>query len=180
LSGRYRLDRQRRRIIVRSSNLLAPSVAVKWLELRIPPPVVALIFAGLMAVCAQALPMLSVPVPRHGALAFTVALLGLAIDVAAVVSFLRARTTINPTTPDATRSLVISGIYSVTRNPMYVGLTLLLIAFGLYLSNALALGVVTGFVTYLTRYQIRPEERILREKFGHGYDNYARGVRRWI
>jgi protein-S-isoprenylcysteine O-methyltransferase Ste14 len=154
--------------------------AVKWLELRIPPPVVALIFAGAMAVCAQALPMLSVPFPRHGALAFAVALLGFGIDVVAVVSFLQARTTINPTTPDATRSLVTSGIYSVTRNPMYVGLTLLLTAWGLYLSNALALGLVAGFVTYLTHCQIRPEERILREKFGSGYDNYTRRVRRWI
>ncbi len=153
---------------------------MKWLELRIPPPVVALIFAGLMAVCAQAVPILSVPFPRHGALAFAVALLGLGIDVVAVVSFLQARTTINPTMPDATRSLVTSGIYSVTRNPMYVGLTLLLTAWGLYLSNALALFLVIGFVTYLTRYQIQPEERVLREKFGPGYDNYTRRVRRWI
>jgi protein-S-isoprenylcysteine O-methyltransferase Ste14 len=133
-----------------------------------------------MAVCAQALPMLLVPVPRHTALAFALALLGLGIDVVAVVSFVHARTTINPTTPDATRSLVTSGIYSVTRNPMYVGLTLLLTAWGLYLSNALALGLVTGFVTYLTLYQIRPEERILRDKFGPAYHNYAQRVRRWI
>src|SRR5882762_9137395 len=58
--------------------------AVKWLELRIPPPVVALIFAGPMAVCAQALPMLSVLIPPHRVLAFAVALLGLGIDVVAV------------------------------------------------------------------------------------------------
>lgn len=154
--------------------------AVKWLELRIPPPVVALMFAAPMAMCAQALPMLSVPLPRRVELAFTLVVVGLGVDVVAVVSFLRARTTINPKAPDATRSLVTSGIYSVTRNPMYVGLTLLLTAWGLYLSNALALFLVSGFVSYLTRYQIRPEERILREKFGAGYDNYARRVRRWI
>ena len=153
---------------------------MKWLELRIPPPVVALIFAGPMAVCARALPMLSVLIPPHRVLAFAVALLGLGIDVVAVVSFLRARTTINPMTPGATESLVTSGIYSITRNPMYLGLTLLLTAWGLYLSNALALILVTGFVTYLTRYQIQPEERILREKFGSGYNNYACRVRRWI
>jgi len=153
---------------------------VKWLELRIPPPVVALIFAGPMALCAQALPTLSVPVPRRVELAFAVAVLGLGVDVVAVVSFVYAKTTINPRAPDASRSLVMSGIYSVTRNPMYVGLTLLLTAWGLYLSNALALFLVIGFATYLTRYQIRPEERVLREKFGPAYDNYARRVRRWI
>jgi len=153
---------------------------VKSLELKIPPPVVALIFAGPMLVCAQTLPMLSVPVPRHRVLALSVAILGLGIDFVAAISFLQARTTINPITPGATKSLVTSGIYSLTRNPMYLGLTLLLVAWGLYLSNALALVLVAGFATYLTRYQIRPEERILREKFGSGYDSYARRVRRWI
>ena len=153
---------------------------MKWLELRIPPPVVGLIAAGLMSGCAQATPLLSVPIPQHRALAVTLVLLGLGIDVVAVVSFLRARTTINPMMPGATDSLVTCGIYSVTRNPMYLGLTLLLIAWGLYLSNALSLGLVAAFVVYLTRYQIRPEERILREKFGSRYDEYARRVRRWI
>jgi len=153
---------------------------VKSLELKIPPPVVALIFAGPMLVCAQTLPMLSVPVPRHRVLALSVAILGLGIDFVAAISFLQARTTINPITPGATKSLVTSGIYSLTRNPMYLGLTLLLVAWGLYLSNALALVLVAGFATYLTRFQIRPEERILREKFGSGYDSYARRVRRWI
>jgi protein-S-isoprenylcysteine O-methyltransferase Ste14 len=153
---------------------------VKWLELRIPPPVVALIFGSLMAVCSEVLPMLSAPVPRHRVLASAVALLGFGMDVVAVLSFLRARTTINPRMPGATQSLVTSGIYSLTRNPMYLGLTLLLTGWGLYLSNVLALGLVAAFAAYQTRYQIQPEERILREKFGTAYDDYARRVRRWI
>jgi protein-S-isoprenylcysteine O-methyltransferase Ste14 len=153
---------------------------MKWLELKIPPPIVALVFALLMSLGANAAPTLSIPLPRRDALALGLALLGFGIDAVAVVSFWRARTTINPLNPGSAQSLVTSGIYRLTRNPMYLGLTLVLTAWGLHLANALALGLVAGFACYLARYQIRPEERILREKFGPGYDAYTRRVRRWI
>jgi len=153
---------------------------VKWLELKIPPPILALVFALLMSLGASAAPTLSLPVPHREALALGLALLGFGIDAVAVASFWRARTTINPLNPGSAQSLVTSGIYGLTRNPMYLGLTLVLTAWGLHLAHALALGLVAGFVSYLARYQIGPEERILREKFGPGYDAYTRRVRRWI
>jgi protein-S-isoprenylcysteine O-methyltransferase Ste14 len=108
------------------------------------------------------------------------ALVGLAFGVAGVVSFRRARTTVNPTTPAAASSLVSSGVYRITRNPMYVGLALLLFAWAVFLSSAWSLLGVLAFVLYIGRFQIVPEERALAQLFGSEYTAYQAKVRRWL
>jgi len=153
---------------------------VRHLELKIPPPVLALVFGSAMYACARAAAVLALQIPGRTVLAAALAAAGIAVDLAAAVSFLRARTTINPMKPGSTRALVTSGVYRLSRNPMYVGLTLVMFAWGVHLASALALALAAGFVPCLKRLQILPEERILREKFGSGYDEYARRVRRWI
>ncbi len=88
--------------------------------------------------------------------------------------------TINPTKPGSTSSIVTGGVYRVTRNPMYVGLALLLAGFALYLGNALGFLTLPAVVLYLGRFQIGPEERVLAAKFGAAYDDYRSRVRRWL
>ena len=149
-------------------------------ELRVPPPVVALVAAGLMAVAARFAPGFVFDVPGGAVLAAAVAAAGLAFDAAALVAFLRARTTINPTKPGSTSSIVTGGVYRVTRNPMYVGLVLVLAGFALYLGNALGFLTLPAVVLYLGRFQIGPEERVLAAKFGAAYDDYRSRVRRWL
>ena len=63
---------------------------------------------------------------------------------------------------------------------MYAGLLCVLAGGALALGNALALLAPAAFVAYMNRFQIRPEERALREKFGVAFDAYARAVRRWL
>ena len=108
------------------------------------------------------------------------ALLGVACSLLGVAAFRRARTTVNPLTPDASTALVTTGIYRVTRNPMYLGFLLLLLAEIVWLANPAALLVVPAFILYLNRYQISPEEGALRARFGSEYFSYAAQVRRWI
>ena len=110
----------------------------------------------------------------------TLGLLGVACSVLGVASFRLARTTVNPMTPDATTALVVSGIYRVTRNPMYLGFLLLLLAELVWLSNPVAFLVAPAFVLYLNRFQIGPEEIALRSRFGEAFNSYAAHVRRWI
>nr|ART40893.1 L409 [uncultured bacterium] len=76
--------------------------------------------------------------------------------------------------------MVISGIYRFSRNPMYVGLLLVLTAWAIYLSNALAFLFLPTFVACLTRLQIVPEERVLAAKFGDAFTAYRQSVRRWL
>jgi protein-S-isoprenylcysteine O-methyltransferase Ste14 len=97
-----------------------------------------------------------------------------------VLAFRRAQTTVNPLTPQATSSLVTTGIYRYSRNPMYVGLLFVLAGWGCYLANGLALLVLPLFVASMTRWQIIPEERFMAAKFGAEFEAYKRSVRRWL
>lgn len=150
------------------------------LETRIPPPLAALIACALMWLIAQALPALAVTVPARPRVVALFAFGGLALDLIALAHFLRRHTTINPLHPDRSKALVIEGIYRFTRNPMYVGLVMLLVAWAIELEHPLTLGVVPLFVAYVNRFQIIPEERALAARFGQAYLDYTHRVPRWL
>ena len=153
---------------------------MKTLEHRIPPPLLVLLIGAAMgAVLLGQTPPQLPQVYRWGfaALCF---LAGGVFGFLAVRAFTKARTTINPVEIDQASSLVTSGIYQVTRNPMYVALTLLLCAWAFWLGRPItALGPVT-FVLFINRFQIIPEERALTARFGSAYQDYQRAVRRWL
>ncbi|HEY9183272.1 MAG TPA: isoprenylcysteine carboxylmethyltransferase family protein [Gammaproteobacteria bacterium] len=153
---------------------------MRFLELRIPPPVVGLIIAAGMWAVARVTPLL--PLPRLVRL-FVAALLlaiGLAVALGGVVSFRRARTTVNPLKPETTVTLVATGVYSFTRNPMYLGMVLVLLAWTVFLASPWTLAGPALFALYITRFQIVPEERVLAELFGNSFAAYRKRVRRWI
>jgi protein-S-isoprenylcysteine O-methyltransferase Ste14 len=150
------------------------------LQLRIPPLAVAALAGGIGWITARFAPSLGFEFSARTELAATFGLLGMACTVLGVASFRLARTTVNPMTPDATTALVVSGIYRVTRNPMYLGFLLLLLAELIWLANPVAFLVVPAFVLYLNRFQIGPEEIALRSRFGPQFNAYATRVRRWI
>ena len=153
---------------------------MKNLELKIPPPAVALLLAIAMWLAASASGALAFTLPGRLAIAIAAAALGVAISVAGVVSFRRAKTTVNPTKPGAASSLVATGIYRLTRNPMYLGLLLVLAGWAIYLSNAVTFVGPLLFLLYINRFQIVPEERALAARFGLAFDDYRRRTRRWI
>ncbi|WP_227520440.1 methyltransferase family protein [Marinobacter sp. LV10R510-11A] len=107
-------------------------------------------------------------------------LMGVAFSVAGVISFRLARTTINPSRPEKASALVSTGIYRVTRNPMYLGILLVLVAWALFLSSAWGLLAAVGFVLYMNHFQIAPEEHALSELFGKEFESYKASVRRWL
>ena len=150
------------------------------LELRVPPPAVAAVAALLMWLAAEAVPVLDFPLPGREWISFVIAAAGLLILAAALVQFRRAKTTIDPIHPDAASTLVVGGIYRLTRNPMYLGLLTVLLGWAIWLANAAAFAVLPLFVAYLNRFQIGPEERALEACFGEAFGNYRRAVRRWL
>jgi protein-S-isoprenylcysteine O-methyltransferase Ste14 len=153
---------------------------MKSLELKVPPPAVALAIAVLMWLLSRTAPALNFELAAGSLIGSVLGLMGIATAVAGVVTFARAKTTINPTTPQATTSLVSGGIYRVTRNPMYLGLLLILTAWALYLSNVLPFLLLPVFIVYINRFQIAPEERALTSLFGRDFAAYQSRVRRWI
>lgn len=152
---------------------------MKALEHKIPPPVVGLLVASAMWGIARVLPAL-LAVQDPGFAAAVVALIGVSFDIAGIISFIRAKTTINPLRPHKATSLVSTGVYRVTRNPMYVGMLFLLIAWAIYLSSAWALLGPLAFVLYMNRFQIGPEEKALEALFGDEFIDYKKKVRRWL
>ena len=150
------------------------------LELKIPPPVVALLSAAAMWFVSTITPTLDVPFAARIGTALLIALIGGTFDVGGLIFFLRAKTTVNPLQPARTSALVTSGIYRITRNPMYVGMLLILIGWAVFLAAPWALAGPLLFFAWIGRFQIAPEERVLAGLFGEVYAAYRRRVRRWL
>lgn len=153
---------------------------MKTLELKIPPPLVALCVALLMWLTVRFVGPFDVPYALRVTAALVCTLLGFGFDVAGLVSFMRAKTTANPIRPAATTFLVMTGVYRVTRNPMYLGLLLFLLGWATFLANGAAYLLLPAFVFYISRFQIVPEERALSAKFGAEFSAYQTRVRRWL
>ena len=153
---------------------------MNFLENRIPPPLVGLVIAILMWLATYWLPPSSLPRWVTYAAAAGALLAGIAFSFQGVRAFRHAGTTVNPVKIENASSLVTDGIYSISRNPMYVGVTLALCAWALFLDCLWVLIGPAVFVAYITRFQIMPEERMLAKKFGDGYRDYCRRVRRWL
>ncbi|HEX4984823.1 MAG TPA: isoprenylcysteine carboxylmethyltransferase family protein [Burkholderiales bacterium] len=150
------------------------------LELKIPPPAVAFLAGLAMWAASRPGPSIELPLAVRIAVFVAIALLGGAMALAGDIAFRRARTTINPFRPQNASALVTSGVYRYTRNPMYLGLTLVLAGWAAFLCSAWALLGPVAFVAYIRRFQIAPEERILSGKFGAAYAEYMARVRRWV
>jgi protein-S-isoprenylcysteine O-methyltransferase Ste14 len=147
----------------------------------IPPLVLVGLLAVLMWLCARALPQAGLPIPWRGLVCAATAIAGLVVCALGVLPFQRAGTTVDPTRPERASALVTTGIYSMTRNPMYLGMLLLIVAWGLWLANAVGLILAPlAFVLYIDRVQIPREERALAAAFGANYAGYASRVRRWL
>ena len=153
--------------------------AMSSLELKVPPPVVALLVALAMWGLAHLLPLGEGPTFRVP-LAIAVAVLGIAFSVAGALAFRRAKTTKNPMKPQTASALVVVGVYKLTRNPMYLGLLLVLLGWALFLWSAWSLLGPLVFALYISRFQIGPEERVLATLFGSEYSAYKAKVRRWL
>jgi protein-S-isoprenylcysteine O-methyltransferase Ste14 len=150
------------------------------LENRIPPPLVAAAFALVMWAVAGGLPGASVQFPGQAVATAALVVAGLSVIAISILQFNRARTTINPLKPDAASALVTGGVFQLTRNPMYLGMALVLAGWAVWLGNAACVLLLALFVAYITRFQIAPEERALRAHFSEEFDAYAQQVRRWI
>jgi protein-S-isoprenylcysteine O-methyltransferase Ste14 len=145
------------------------------------PPVVVAILAGLgMLLIDRLLPSLRLASPILDTAVLVFTLIGVLIALGAMVSFHRARTTIDPRTPEASARLIRSGLFAWSRNPIYLAMALLLLAYAARLGHPVAAGMVPLFMAWIQRYQIRPEERSLEALFGEQYRDYCRKVRRWV
>ncbi len=150
------------------------------LDHKIPPPVIAIVCAGLAWTLAHYTPAFDYALTGRLIVTAILVLAGLALDISGILAFRNAKTTVNPLAPAKSTAIVQTGPYRFTRNPMYVGMATFLLAYCVYLKSPLALIAVVAFIAYITRFQIIPEEKFLLEKFGEHYARYTKSVRRWL
>lgn len=150
------------------------------LALKVPPVAQVIITAAAMYGVSKMVPALTFSLNGSTALAVALGVMGLSLGIMGVTQFRIAQTTPNPQALEKVSSLVTSGVYQYSRNPMYVGLVLILLGWAFYLSHFLAFVLLPIFILYMTRFQIQPEERMMAQKFGKTYQDYLNKVRRWI
>ncbi|TDQ29475.1 methyltransferase family protein [Zeaxanthinibacter enoshimensis] len=150
------------------------------MKLKIPPALVFLSFAILMYLLDFWLPVGEFEFFGRKWMIYALTGIAILVSLVALLQFSRAGTTIDPRDPAKSKVLVTTGIYNYTRNPMYLALLLLLLAWGLYLGNAFNTLLAALFVAYMNRFQILPEEESLEKEFGQVYRTYCMAVRRWF
>ena len=150
------------------------------MKLKIPPIVVTFLFGLFMYLLANYLPVGYFDFFGRNYLMCLLCFLALLIGIVSLLQFFRSKTSIDPLAPSKVSKLVTGGLYQYSRNPMYLALLLLLLAWGLYLGNAFNTLLAAGFVFYMNTFQIIPEEEVLTKKFGKEFQKYCVMVRRWF
>lgn len=150
------------------------------LELKIPPLALFFLFGLLMYLAGWLTPDHAFDPLFRNSLAVLLLAASAVFGIGALLHFRTAGTTVNPLEPERSSALVTSGVFRLSRNPMYLALLLALVAWGLFLSNLYALALATLFVPYMNRFQIGPEERAMESGFGDAFTAYCRSTRRWI
>lgn len=148
--------------------------------LRVPPLIVAGLMAVFMWLLATYVPLVLVVFAGQWIIALIFALFGAQLAIASVRALHDNETTVNPLQPDTTSALVTSGVFRLSRNPIYLGFLSALIGFAIWLGALTSILVLPFFVWYMNRFQIRPEEAALRARFGEEFEQYISQVRRWI
>ena len=150
------------------------------LRLKIPPPVWLLIFGALMWCTDRAAPIAALIAKPANRLGWIFVACGASVIATAMLQFRRARTTVNPLTPAKASSLVTSGIFGYSRNPMYLGLLLVLAGWAIVLGSLGPWLALPLFVVVIAKMQIEPEEAVLSVLFGGPYRAYCARVGRWF
>lgn len=150
------------------------------MKLKVPPVLVLFVFGALMYLLSRFLSVGYFEFFGSQYLMYILLVISACIGLISLAQFFRSKTTVDPTAPEKTTNLVTSGVYKFSRNPMYLGMLLILLAFGLWLGNAFNMLIVAGFVGYMNKFQIALEEEALNKIFGSAYKQYCTLTRRWF
>ena len=150
------------------------------MKLKVPPALLFIVFVLIMRATGQLFSYEIIASPYQQMVAYIVFGVGVIIGLLGVFEFRRRSTTVNPHKPENTSELVTSGIYQISRNPMYLGLLMGLVAVAIRLGNVSSMLLLPVFVWYMNVFQIKPEEEVMEEKFGQNFIRYMNTTRRWI
>ena len=145
---------------------------------KVLPPTYLLVAIVLVLVLHLLLPVYKfVPVPWN-ILGIVPLACGIALNLVADRAFHQAQTTVKPFEESA--ALITSGVFRITRNPMYLGYVLILVGVALIVRSLTPYAVIPVFAILMDTVFIRVEEQMLEKGFGQAWLEYANRVRRWV
>ena len=148
------------------------------METKIPPPIVTLVFGLLIYFSQGIFPSIENQLTFY--VGIFIMLLGFSILISAVRSFKRNKTTVNPLNPEQATKLVTEKIFTYSRNPMYLGMATILGSLAFVFNLLGGIIFIALFCIYITKYQIIPEEKVMKNLFSEEFDEYMKTTRRWI
>ena len=148
------------------------------IKTKIPPPLVALTFGFLVTNSKSIFPKIEVGL--GGVFGSLMIIIGIVIILLAIIQFKKYKTSITPLNPSNATKLIVYGIYKFSRNPMYLGLLLILSGISIIQNPIGGLLFVPAFILYINHFQIIPEESAMLDLFKDDFLKYKENVRRWI
>lgn len=148
------------------------------MKTKIPPPIIMIFFGTCILLSKRIFPNID-----FGNVAYVGFLFyGLAafLILNSISTFRKHKTTVNPLKPESASSLVTSGVFQITRNPMYLAMAFILIALSIHRSAVGGIVFIPLFIGYITKFQIIPEEAAMQKLFGDEFSTYKNKVRRWL
>ena len=146
--------------------------------LKIPPPLLVLILVIANYFSSKKIDLIHLP--NQDLTSILILLIGMLILINPIFKFIKSKTTIDPIKFKKVNKLIISGIYKYSRNPMYLGLLMIVISTSIFFLNIFSITTPLLFYCWINRFQIKREEIFLTEKFGEEYMSYKIKTRRWI
>ena len=148
------------------------------IKTKFPPPLVALTFGFLINYTKNIFP--KIEIKWRDVFGSTIIIFGIIIILSAIFLFKKYKTTITPLKPSKATKLITDGIYKFSRNPMYLGLLLVLLGISIILNLIGGFFLIPLFILYLNLFQIIPEENAMVDLFKNEFLDYKKNVRRWI
>ena len=148
------------------------------METKIPPPIVTLIFGLAIYLSRTIFP--EIEIQYSSFFGMVLLLLGFFILISAVKLFRNDKTTVNPLSPEQATKLVTNGIFKLSRNPMYLGMAVILASVAVFFNIIGGIIFMALFSLYITKFQIIPEEKAMKELFAQDFEQYMQATRRWI
>ena len=146
--------------------------------IKIPPPLIVLVLIISIYFSSKKIDLINIPFQLE--ISFFILSLGILVFINPVLKFIKSKTTINPIQFEETNRLVTSGIFKYSRNPMYLGMLMIIISTSIFYLNIYSILTPFLFVFWINKFQIKREEIFLTEKFGKEYLSYKNKTRRWL
>ncbi len=146
--------------------------------IKIPPPLIVLTLIISIYFSSKKIDLINIPFQLE--ISFFILSLGILVFINPVLKFIKSKTTINPIQFEETNRLVTSGIFKYSRNPMYLGMLMIIISTSIFYLNIYSILTPFLFVFWINKFQIKREEVFLTEKFGKEYLSYKNKTRRWL